>query len=386
MNETVKKRIRVGHFGLDERSVQMLDLVFKHRTNGMCELVEVEDSELVIFDMDNTDAEEQWSEFRNEYPRLAIIVISDRDLSIDDVAFLKKPLKVNALIDAITKLTYSELAAQTKALSKHVVGGHAAEITDTAKSFVSRVEISESKKRKISTNHNEETNNYYDPALFMQGYMREIIDSTLSVKKVVEIKFLKDRVIIYDSIKHQIHTNLTESQFRHLGIIKLDNDESVYPNYKLHEAQQLEQLLYEQGGKLKKYSKDSFMWDLTLATAKGRLPQNIKLEDPVYLDHWPNLSRLMITNDCFRIVALLVKSPRSSLDVAAELNIELGSVLDLVSACCAIGLAGQAKRQSDVMFEPELETDKNNRGIFKSILRKLKGSRELGDGVAEVRA
>jgi len=386
MSEMVRKSIGVGHFGLDERSVQMLDLVFKHRTNGMCELVEVKDSELVIFDMDNADAEERWIEFRNDYPKLPIIVISDKDLLIDDVVCLKKPLKVNDLIDAITRLSSTDLAAQTKAISKHVAGGHTTEIKDAAKSFVSRVETSEGKKRKIATREADEKDMYYNPRSFMQGYLEDVFESTLNAKKIAAITFLKDRVIIYDSINQLIHTNLVEAQIRHLGIIKFESDEGINTDYKLYEIEKLDQLLQQHEKRLKCYSKEHFMWDLALATAKGRLPKAIKLEDPVYLEHWPNLSRLTVIHDYFRIIALLIKSPRSALDLAAELNIELEIVLDLVSACCAIGLAGHAKRQSDVMFEPQVEPSNQNRSVFRSILRKLKGSRDMGNGVVEARA
>ncbi|MGR9052037.1 MAG: hypothetical protein ACU84J_05260, partial [Gammaproteobacteria bacterium] len=51
---------------------------------------------------------------------------------------------------------------------------------------------------------------------------------------------------------------------------------------------------------------DGMLWKLSCWTSKGRFPIQFDIEHPVFLKHWPNFTRLMVTPHALRIAALLI--------------------------------------------------------------------------------
>jgi hypothetical protein len=96
---------------------------------------------------------------------------------------------------------------------------------------------------------------------------------------------------------------------------------------------------------------DTFLWKLACWTSMGRYPQDLDFRKPIYLLHWPNFSRLLVTPHALRIAALLVQGPRTMGSIAEILNIKPQFVFVFVSAAYSIGLVGQAKRISDSLVD-----------------------------------
>jgi hypothetical protein len=91
------------------------------------------------------------------------------------------------------------------------------------------------------------------------------------------------------------------------------------------------------------------------------------------LKHWPNFTRLLITPHALRISALLVQGPRTLGNVAEVLNIKPQYVFVFISAACALGLTGQARRESDTSIAPSEEIKSNkNKGFLSRIMSKLR--------------
>jgi hypothetical protein len=120
-------------------------------------------------------------------------------------------------------------------------------------------------------------------------------------------------------------------------------------------------------------SSEAFIWKLACWTSKGRFPHEIDLAQPVYLKHWPNFTRLLITPHALRISALLVQGPRTMDNVARVLGINPQYVFIFISAAHAIGVAGQAKRLTDTLFQPPEIQATRKQGLFGEIMNKLRG-------------
>jgi hypothetical protein len=120
---------------------------------------------------------------------------------------------------------------------------------------------------------------------------------------------------------------------------------------------------------------DAFLWKLAIWSSKGRYPLSIDVNTPVYLKRWPNFTRYIVTPHALRISALLVeRGPQTMMNIANLLNVELRYVYVFISAVYALGLAGQAQRQSDSLIRPELPVKAPERkGIMSRIISKLKG-------------
>jgi hypothetical protein len=120
---------------------------------------------------------------------------------------------------------------------------------------------------------------------------------------------------------------------------------------------------------------DAFLWKLACWASKGRYPKSIDINQPVYLKSWPNFTRLLVTPHALRISALLIQSPRTLTNVAQVLNIKPQYVFVFISAACALGLAGQVRREVDMLVQaPEIKPNKN-KGLLSRILSTLRGKK-----------
>jgi len=116
---------------------------------------------------------------------------------------------------------------------------------------------------------------------------------------------------------------------------------------------------------------ESFMWLISLWTSRGRIPISTKLNQPVYLLQWPNLTRLASTPYSIRIAALLYDQPYPLIEAAKQLGIEQRYVFSFYSACKSIGLANTSKRVSDQIFIAERTKQSEHKSILSKLLNRL---------------
>jgi DNA-binding NarL/FixJ family response regulator len=97
---------------------------------------------------------------------------------------------------------------------------------------------------------------------------------------------------------------------------------------------------------------EAFLWRLALYTYRGRLPEGIDVNKPVYLKYWPNLTRLEPTPNAMRIASLLCRQPVALAFIVRILNVPQKHVFNFFAAANAIGFAGPAVREVDNMLLP----------------------------------
>jgi hypothetical protein len=117
---------------------------------------------------------------------------------------------------------------------------------------------------------------------------------------------------------------------------------------------------------------EAFMWKLACWTSKGRYPQDIDYRLPVYLTHWPNFTRLLITPHALRIAALLIQGPRTMGNIAQMLKIKPQYAFVFISAAHAIGIANQAKRAADSLVQASDVQPNKAKGFLGKIMKKLR--------------
>ncbi|AMK79037.1 hypothetical protein A1342_01380 [Methylomonas methanica] len=118
----------------------------------------------------------------------------------------------------------------------------------------------------------------------------------------------------------------------------------------------------------------AFIWKLAIWTSKGRFPIGLDIQRPVFLERWPNFTRLVITPDALRIAALLIQAPRTPLEVASLLHVKPQYVFVFISACQAIGILKQSERQVDTVIAVAQTKKPKNEGLLSKILNKLRGA------------
>lgn len=117
---------------------------------------------------------------------------------------------------------------------------------------------------------------------------------------------------------------------------------------------------------------ESILWKTALWTYQGRLPAGIAPDRRVYLEHWPNFTRLAEVPDAMRIAALWTEHPMSLLHTADALKIPQRYVFAFFGAAYTLGIAGQAKRESDELFESGMVTRSEKRPVLERMVKHLR--------------
>ena len=115
---------------------------------------------------------------------------------------------------------------------------------------------------------------------------------------------------------------------------------------------------------------DAFIWKVALWTSKGRYPDIIDINKPIFLKNWPNFTRLLITPHALQISAMLTNKPTLLMDVVDGLEIKAEYAFVFISAAYALGLVGQIQESSK---ETTVSSVKKKKPKNKSLLGRLLG-------------
>ncbi|MFM2403281.1 MAG: hypothetical protein RL223_1161 [Pseudomonadota bacterium] len=134
-------------------------------------------------------------------------------------------------------------------------------------------------------------------------------------------------------------------------------------------ARELSRLQHE-GGKVAAVDRaDTLLWRIALLTSRGRLPEGIDPTAPLYLQRWPNATRLTHTPEALRVIAMLAVKGGSAVEVAQALEVPQRYVF----ACCA-GLAALDLLSTDAKLgeRRQRRAQPKGRSIFTRLLRWLR--------------
>jgi len=126
---------------------------------------------------------------------------------------------------------------------------------------------------------------------------------------------------------------------------------------------------------------DTFLWKIALWSSRGRIPAGTDLSMPVYLRHWPNLTRLDHIPHAPRIAALLILAPDTLCHIAEKLKIPQRYVFGFYSASHALGLSANARRQVDNLFKPDDKPLSHSRSVLRKIFRHITGKSKVNETV-----
>lgn len=354
--------IKVGFFGMDERSTHRLVTVFKMVYKGECVPEEIVKANTVIVDLNNDSYETEWKQFREAFPDKPAIIMADAPIDIEDCPFVSKPAKLPELLEAI-KSTSNIKVVSNLSLSSDNKTHQVADSLFEKTSKQSASNNTANPKRK-----NDDI--YYRPGKFLQGKVTEAVKKANKNKESVFIRCWSDRWIIISPGSEYILENIKDSQLRKVGIDYID-DEVIYREEPLSDAQ-IAEMSNTPTDEVKSTPIYKFVWDVTVRTAKGRIPEGTSLDDLYILQRWPNLTRLARIPNSMRISAFWVDQAQSINNVRKCLDIPLEDVLTFFSAASASGSLTLAKRKEDKLVTPEVvTTEKKKQGILSAIMKKI---------------
>ncbi len=418
----VQTPIKIVAIGLDLRSTKRLSTIFTVVYKGRCELVQGEGAVLAIVDLDNdTDA---WALFQRKYSGLPVIIMSEKVTEIDGAIYIAKPAKLDPLWECINGLVNTtppivEVSINSDEndpveTSEHVENSD--HVDDTTSSKVSDIKVNntvQSVQRSLGTRPSQraamqalvdtsindaasameakisansaipnilqekadpkQVSIYFDMDDYLLGHLISILHDNNNQDHLIHIHCWLDCVLILYPGEGKAYTNLSDSQFKYLGVVPCQKDFTVTKNPGSTDCESLSE---QNKSRLQEVSIDYLLWDLALRTARGRVPQGTDLSRLHYLRCWPNFPRLPNTPHGMRMASVWVNNPCNLSDIAEKLNIATSDVYTFYSAALAIGLSGLAKRKADYLIESTVSrtTEFSKRGLFASIIRSLVNS------------
>ena len=355
--------IKVGLYGMDQRSVDRMLTVFKMVYKGQCIATEIEDADTIIVDLDGKDTAQEWKIFREKFPDKPAVIMTESQVDIENTPYVTKPAKLPELLEALKQTSNKSIAATLNVTSSNKTHKAAESLHDRLMANSSDNHVDSA----TSTNNDEI---YYRPEKFVQGKVFLAIRKANVEKRSIFIKCWSDRWIVISPGIDYLFENIKECQLRQLSLVKLDDGVAI--SEETLSDVQITQMANTPPNEIKSTPMYKFMWDISVRTARGRIPHGTSIDDLYVLQRWPNLTRLAKIPNAMRMSAFWIDQPQSIKNVAEKLGVDIKEVFTFFSAATAAGLMILAQRKSDKLVKPEsVSVDKKKKGILSAIMRKI---------------
>jgi len=404
----VNTPVKVDLIGANQRLRDTLAMIFDGPMKGICEFSDGFSASAVIVDLDGVGAHAQWEEYRNKNPGRPSIVLSVKAIEVPNAhAVLVKPIKVNEFRAAVEHVANDVSRGQAEKKPKT---GAKIVPADTTPITVSVARVTEVQTASIRS---DEPSTQTMPVLAQD--LEDSITKPLEQPSTPRRDFKEvcgDAEDIDCENPEQVSSILMSLDNRLLGVVLKAISESdrqqvpvtislkqkqlfvLYPGQQLSSLKIKDDLLQclcaytfsADSFELKlepdllldmddpsTVTKEGMLWKIAVWTYCGKLPQDTRLQERVYLRHWPNLTRLLELPDAMRISALLADQPMLLVRAAEALGIPQRHVFTYYSAAYTIGLMGGASRNSDYLLEPpDTPPEHTNRKLLGRMMRHLR--------------
>lgn len=353
-------KIKVALHGMDKRSEERLLMIFKMNFNDQCEYTDLNNADTVILDMDGKNIASEWSAFRIKNPEIPAIIMATDYVELIGTIYISKPARLSELLTALKD-------SSKKDISSNLNASH--NTHNVAKALQSRYQK--------PVHNNTETSDsfelFYNPDNFLQGKILQGIREGNKIQKSMFLRCWKDHWIVTFPDSDSLLQNVNDKKIKTLGLVPLGDKEQQF-SYSEHQFSDNEILLMADtpADKVKLVPIYQFIWNLTVKTARGRVPEGTSLDELYVVQYWPNLPRLMFTPNATRISAFWVNRPQSINNITSKLGIPQEDVLTYFSAASAIGILKPANRKEDKLVTPDVQnTDNKKQGIFAALINKI---------------
>ncbi|PPC91226.1 MAG: hypothetical protein CTY34_04655 [Methylobacter sp.] len=368
--------LKVALHGMDARSQKTMALYLKGPCRGAGIVVEDADADVNLIDADFPAAGEILQTCQSRHPDRPVVLLSLQPLQINGTDFVQKPVNAERLMAVLNKfkaLTSALSQPQNAVEAKEKTGDEVIKTPEQAKKRVLYEGNEGGYARFLGLLPGVEFNNLeqivkagFDPKLYYLNYVLSACKVTCRENRALQLRSIWKPLLIFPDTR-QVWLDADDKQLRafagveqakgfaaSIGLSPLD--ESVRGSLAPEKFQALE----------------VFVWKLAIWTSKGRFPLFLPPEQPVYLKHWPNFTRLLLLPDALRISSLLIRDARAPLEIIDILEAKPQHVFAFISACHSLGLLepGERRRAQSVAAQPPVAGKKH--GLLSKILHRLR--------------
>lgn len=390
--------IKIALYGMDGRTYKTMVMYLQGPCRGLAVVTEELDAEIDLIDADHIKAKDILEEQKSKTPERPVILLSLQKLSIEGTIFVKKPIETAELIAALNKAKaqlHGELPAKPADLSKASSPSEESVQTSlpaTDKKPAVKKNIDREEKKKTSkhrtamdltesgfsaylghtdgidfSDREQVLTASYNPKNYFLEYVQFALKTAAKKGRILQLNSSWKPLIIFPHTR-EIWLDADDKQLRAFAGVEIKKG--------LSKGMALGPVKQSAAGLSKNmenfHDANTFAWKLALWTSKGRYPDSIDINRPVYLKRWPNFTRLIITPHALQIAALLIIGPRTLINIADSLKIKPQYVFVFISAASAIGLVAQVERKVDeVIAPPEIKPTKS-KGLLTKIIGRLR--------------
>ncbi len=377
--------IKIHAINMDDRSCEILDFYFQKFCGGQCEItLDIELAQVFLINMDGIDANSQLTAVKQQFPSHAFILTSIKVIDAGQDYFLRKPMVAKHLLDIINNIKSSPSTAK-KDQTKTIQQTNRQEEPSAEKTLVASIQSRHSvshalAKTAVDLVGKAEDVNLRSPAdkntvffkleEYFVGVLRQAYLKAKQEHQPVIIRGLWHPITLFPET-NQIYIEISERQIKSISAVTLKAS-SINTDEITIEVLSAKAALLQCPQHKYYYSLDGLMWKLALWTARGRFPQELPLDSPLYLLGWPNLTRLVEIPESMRICACWVPHPRTILNLTDLLAIPQRYIFSLITATYVLGMSGLAVRQSDTLILPPTPEPTTKMGLLSRIVKKLR--------------
>ncbi|MGR8930596.1 MAG: hypothetical protein ACU836_08135 [Gammaproteobacteria bacterium] len=384
--------IKVALFGMDPRTLKTMELYLKGPCRGIAIVVEESEAEIDIIDADFATAGEILSTRRELNPQRPIILLSLQILKVENTHFVQKPVKAEQLTGVLSKIK-SELSGSTKqtrmapgpsSVDARAPTGEPLPIDQ--KELDQQSDKTAKKRRLFEDNEggyavflgtlsgidfddpDQLRHASFDPRKYFLSYVFSAYKVACHENRTLQLKSIWKPLVIFPDAR-QVWLDADDKQLR--AFAGVEQNKMFASNINLGP---IDGVAFKEGKQAENFQDmDVFIWKLAVWTSKGRFPQGLEPNHPVYLKYWPNFTRLLLTPEAMRIASLLLQGPRTPLDIVKVLDVKPQYVFAFISACHSLGILGRSERRVDEIIAPEPPKHSKKQGLLSKILHKLRG-------------
>ncbi len=403
-----KAKFNVLTLAVNNRMRNVLELFFEHHCDGLYQLTaNKEYADLIIGDLDDYNEHYSLNDLVSKYADIPIIVFSineiDKQLAEDNhhIFFLKKPIVLLQLKDTLTQCNQiishkksgnhikqpNQKAKQStvSALATH----HLSDDNKPAKPIkqkpdIALAELTNKSPEAVNPEHHTPVADEKTADVLLVPHADPQKEDTpdVQVKSNTDVEANSKKNLPFIGIRDDIDledNEMIKKNCFHIGpdgrFIKSPTPSSKRKAvasyyFKDMEIQEQESTIDWDEIKGELIQSDALLWELSLWAARGRLPADTDLNQPVKLKHWPNITQYMAFPNAVKMAAAWSKHTLSIKEIADKLKIPQRYVFSFYVASQAIDVLDFNQEAAPPIHKTEAETKAAGKkvGIFRRIL------------------
>lgn len=362
--------LRIAAPWMDERSHAMLRDFFRSSLKSRCVLVENDRAQAIVIDLDRGDVTARLAQARERWPDTPLIELSINHT--DEALFVRKPLRsagVARAVQSVRRRLHLDDDAQADLLAAR--GRPPPErIARTPPDARFDRDFAGTASDVDPADPGTWSRASYRPDTFLQGIVQRAAKQADARGQSMALTGVWGRWIIPPG-NGLVHIDMADTHLRSLCVVEVNTAEVRIDPVPADADPTCPP---------RAITRNALLWKMALWSARGRVPEGVVLDAPVYLQHLPDLTTLVAPPHALRIAALWLNHPINLLALSERLGLPQRYVFAFYSACAAIGLAGPARRDADKLIDaPEISA-----ASMGSLLSRLRAhlTRPLGSGSA----